>query len=241
MRQFHQEQGKGITMEFFLGYLGKKNNVPGEQHTSQQRKDMLASSYSLHVNENSPDESHVSVQYVDGTACDLSKQPRRVEVRYFCPTDEKIALYSKQQQQQDPTRQSSDKNAHFIESIEEPSSCNYVLKFATTGLCDIAGFVKRESQSTKVKCLRLVDEASDGEPEGNKDTTSQSFSSAQKSDTTTTTVIVEPKAGITPIDAQQQTAPQSEKQQTTDVPEKQQTIAPSEKQPSQEQHHDDKK
>jgi protein OS-9 len=99
--------------------------------------------FDIHIDKNDPAESYISFPFKNGTACDLTNQPRTTEVRMFCASDEKRQLHTANQVRQ----------AHFVGDMEEPTTCGYVLKFYTSVLCNLPGFSKQEQVINKVQCV----------------------------------------------------------------------------------------
>jgi protein OS-9 len=131
IRQYHQDpKTNQVGMEYFLGYSREKNN-----------------NFVTHISAVNPEDSFVSYKYYDGTVCDLTNNPRTTEVRIYCATDEK------KQQLLVMGGYSSGKNTHFIGDIEEPSSCNYILKFYSSDLCKFEGYAKADDVVQKVQCI----------------------------------------------------------------------------------------
>lgn len=85
VRQYHQEKENKITAEFFLGY----------------RKD---DNYEIVLDKSTPEESYVEITFKDGTVCDLTKQPRKIQVRFYCPKNAKEEFEGMQ---------------HFIAAVDE--------------------------------------------------------------------------------------------------------------------------
>mmetsp|Transcript_24966 Transcript_24966/g.38852 ORF Transcript_24966/g.38852 Transcript_24966/m.38852 type:complete len:284 (+) Transcript_24966:43-894(+) len=72
--------------------------------------------------ETAMDEVYVTEMYKGGQKCDLPPQlPRQTEIRWFCdPKRTKGAIFS-------------------LASIEEPSSCSYLVKIVSSLICDLPG------------------------------------------------------------------------------------------------------
>ena len=82
--------------------------------------------------------SFIDQYYNDGTRCDIGTQrTRSTEVRFFCGK----AFSSSQ---------------HFIESIIEPATCSYLLKFYTPLLCDHPRFYKKETTFSYIQCKEVM-------------------------------------------------------------------------------------
>ena len=144
VRQFHQEQHQ-VTAEFFLGH--SKEIQPVTKYLKY---------YDVHINEQSPEESYISMPFEKGTPCDLTKQPRTSEVRIYCATDLK---------RRQLTTGNTDSYANFVGDIEEPSTCNYLVKFYSNLLCQIEGFSpKKETESDTIYCV--PETITTGEEEG---------------------------------------------------------------------------
>lgn len=120
-------------MEFFLGMARDTKNTNIHFITS--------------ISPSSPQDSYISFKYHDGTVCDLTNNARTTEVRVYCATDEK------KQQLLVLGGSVGGKHSNFIGDIEEPSSCNYILKFYSSDLCKFEGFAKADDIIQKVQCI----------------------------------------------------------------------------------------
>ncbi|KAG2382590.1 hypothetical protein C9374_005170 [Naegleria lovaniensis] len=137
VRQFHQEQ-QAVTTEFFLGH--------SKEHPDSKNDPKIIKHFDVHFNDIHPEESYVSIPFDKGTPCDLTRQPRTVEVRMYCATDLK--------RRQLTNTIAHDVHAHFIGDIEEPSTCTYSLKFYSNHLCKLDGFSpKQETESDTIYCI----------------------------------------------------------------------------------------
>lgn len=121
VRQYHQEQKK-VVAEFYLG---------------SRPPQMPKNHYALKMNEQNPYESYAYVEFTNGTICDLTQQPRSVEIRFYCP-----------QQNLD----------HQIIAVEEPLSCKYILKMTSKKLCKLPGFSKKENIVNTIKCVSDIED-----------------------------------------------------------------------------------
>ncbi|EFC38741.1 predicted protein [Naegleria gruberi] len=135
VRQFHQEQHT-VTNEYFLGY--SKEQSPTNKNVKY---------FDINFNEQTPEESYISIPFEKGTPCDLTKQPRTLELRMYCATD------LKRRQLTNPNAH-GEASAHFVGDIEEPSTCSYSLKFYSNHLCKLEGFApKKEYESNTIYCI----------------------------------------------------------------------------------------
>uniref|UniRef100_A0A7S3ZBF1 MRH domain-containing protein n=1 Tax=Lotharella globosa TaxID=91324 RepID=A0A7S3ZBF1_9EUKA len=78
-----------------------------------------------------PSTSYASQEYYDGTTCDLTNLPRKVEVRYVCDAD---------------TTKSR------IMSIQETSTCEYILVIATPLICVNETFQPVQPKLLQISC-----------------------------------------------------------------------------------------
>ena len=76
--------------------------------------------------------------FANGTACDLTGEPRSTEVRFVCAPEASAAP--------------APGAAHFIESVKEPVTCHYVLTLATPLLCTHAAFRVEEAPVAHIRC-----------------------------------------------------------------------------------------
>eukprot|EP01102_Stenamoeba_stenopodia_P011979 TRINITY_DN3725_c0_g1_i1.p1 TRINITY_DN3725_c0_g1~~TRINITY_DN3725_c0_g1_i1.p1 ORF type:complete len:320 (-),score=70.02 TRINITY_DN3725_c0_g1_i1:16-975(-) len=74
--------------------------------------------------------------YIDGTTCDLTNQPRTIEVQYFCTEGDKS----------------------FISEISEPSTCNYQLFVATPLLCRHPDYNSQSERVYPIECYSMPKE-----------------------------------------------------------------------------------
>lgn len=174
LRQYHSEQtpGKGsrTVAEFFLGYsTSQRGDVP---LTEEERLDALVRQYrageiTVHKDLQNPLESFISFPYRDGTVCDISGVPRRAEVRFSCPTNDRLTQTVRKNRQQQllaarkPVPDSlEDIDVSFIHSVEEPRTCDYVVHVYTSELCQFEGFgLRRETPhgaASRIRCARAA-------------------------------------------------------------------------------------
>jgi hypothetical protein len=97
--------------------------------------------------------------FANGTACDLTGEPRSTEVRFVCAPEAGAAPAG------------GAMAAHFIESVKEPVTCHYVLTLATPLLCSHAAFRVEEAPVAHIRCRAAApaahaDGARDGGDEG---------------------------------------------------------------------------
>ena len=78
--------------------------------------------------------------FANGTACDLTGEPRSTEVRFVCAPEAGAA------------QAGVATPAHFIESVKEPVTCHYVLTLATPLLCAHAAFRVEEAPLAHIRC-----------------------------------------------------------------------------------------
>merc|ERR1712226_724938 len=82
------------------------------------------------VLERKPSEIYHSHQFVNGTVCDVTQEPRKTTVQYFCST----------------------KPGDSIIRIEEPATCEYIITVHSAKLCTHPLFSKKETK----KSINLV-------------------------------------------------------------------------------------
>jgi protein OS-9 len=93
--------------------------------------------------------------FANGTACDLTAEPRSTEVRFVCAPEAGAAVAA------------GAAAAHFIESVKEPVTCHYVLTLATPLLCAHAAFRVEEAPVAHIRCRATAPPAAqDGAREG---------------------------------------------------------------------------
>ena len=78
---------------------------------------------------------HVGERYGDGTPCDLTGEPRSVDVHYACDAS---------------------RDAAFIAHVTEPRSCHYVLHVRTPHLCAHAHFGASRRAVNELRCERAL-------------------------------------------------------------------------------------
>ena len=81
--------------------------------------------------------------FANGTACDLTGEPRSTEVRFVCAPEVGAA------------QAGVATPAHFIESVKEPVTCHYVLTLATPLLCAHDAFRVEEAPVAHIRCRAL--------------------------------------------------------------------------------------
>ena len=88
------------------------------------------------------DEAFIKETFSNGQKCDLPPQnPRTTEIRWFCdPQLGPSSSPSSSQQQQVPP-------VFSLVSIEEPSSCAYLVKIASSLVCDMPGVERITEES----------------------------------------------------------------------------------------------
>lgn len=172
LRQFHSkhvpDQQPQVVAEFFLGYA--KNQRDKIALKEPEKLDSLLKQYHdgeilVHRNDVDPLSSYVKFQYQSGTTCDITGKPRHAEVRFYCPTNDKLTqTVRKNRRQQMVSAKMSvpgaldDVKVNFVHSIEEPKTCEYIIKVFTDELCQFDGFgpQKMDTESTvrKIRCVR---------------------------------------------------------------------------------------
>lgn len=95
--------------------------------------------------EDSPEDSHLSIRFYNGSLCDLTKKPRETVIKIFCPPKDKMKPNSE-----------SEEMPHHIASVLEPGSCLYTMNFYSTHLCQLSAFKKKEESVGKmINCYQL--------------------------------------------------------------------------------------
>ena len=84
--------------------------------------------------------------FANGTACDLTGEPRSTEVRFVCAPEAGAA------------QAGVAVSAHFIESVKEPVTCHYVLTLATPLLCAHDAFRVEEAPVAHIRCRATASE-----------------------------------------------------------------------------------
>lgn len=80
-------------------------------------------------------------RYTDGTMCDVTRKPRATTVRYYC-------------------EELLETNEAYIDSVEEPSSCEYTLHVKSGSLCKLDSFlpVGRPRTALDIECRPLLND-----------------------------------------------------------------------------------
>eukprot|EP00466_Bigelowiella_natans_P011298 jgi/Bigna1/87274/estExt_fgenesh1_pg.C_180144 len=116
------------TVDFLLGKKGANSTI------------------SIHKGD-TPATSYASQYYSDGTLCDLTNQPRRIEVRFVCEAE-----LAKSR----------------IVSIQESSTCEYLMHVATPLICTNETFQPVQPKLLEIAC-HPVDEDNGAEDDDNDD------------------------------------------------------------------------
>ncbi len=115
------------TYEFCFGAAVKQFHVDGQ--TGTRVSEFVMGRYEGGSSTLLPDleTRQVKQKYVGGTTCDLSGQPRSIEVRYLCNDKPNGITY--------------------VGELQEPSTCQYALAIVTPLVCDLLG-VRAASKRT---------------------------------------------------------------------------------------------
>jgi len=81
--------------------------------------------------------------FANGTLCELTGAARSAEVRYVCATEGMQGIGGGGE----PVLLSS-----YIDSVKEPSTCMYVITFATPQLCESTAFRPAEEDVARINC-----------------------------------------------------------------------------------------
>ena len=128
VRQFHAE-GDAVLSEFMLGLFSEAETAAAAA-ASPPPGSPAAARYHVHV-------------FSEGTPCDITGKRRSTEVRFLCaPEGSQAAAVVLA-------------GGSFIESIKEPSTCTYVLTFATPLLCKHDAFRVMEPTVSTIACTPL--------------------------------------------------------------------------------------
>ncbi|KAF0701130.1 Aste57867_8353 [Aphanomyces stellatus] len=140
MSQFHREQNGELTAEFSLGAWDADANAALQKNRKAIVSEFLDDTY---------DKAQPAVEqmYDNGTPCDEVGRHRSTRVLMFCPALKKQAPY--------------------IISIQESSTCSYLLKVAVPSLCDHPYFAREERLrsellSQTIHCVPAGEIAADG-------------------------------------------------------------------------------
>jgi hypothetical protein len=103
------------------------------------------SSLDVHVDNSNPDNSYATQEYGDGTKCDLTGGSRKVTVQYIC--DDGIAKSR-------------------ISSIQETSTCEYVMVVATPLICLNEKFQPIQPKLSQIECHPIVNDNGNAKVDG---------------------------------------------------------------------------
>lgn len=85
---------------------------------------------------------YLAQKYTSGTLCDLTKQPREIEIQYHCPTSSSVAGLTNPR----------------IAHVKEVTTCNYQMLVYVPQLCEDRAFRKvKEGSALEIRCRRIVD------------------------------------------------------------------------------------
>jgi len=116
LRQFHAENNVH-TAEFVLGAYSS---------VTAHDPDIIE------VDESTKDGGTYYVQhYIDGTKCDVTGEPRQVEVRFYCAAD----------------------SLNLLASIKEKSTCKYIATFYTPAICNHPSFQVAADPARAIECF----------------------------------------------------------------------------------------
>ncbi len=102
-------------------------------------------------------------QFTGGTPCDLTGGRRSTEVRFVCPPDGAPAPSMPPAAPGSGATGGGDGGmVNFIEGVKEPTTCHYVLTFATPLLCTHAAFRQQESPVAHIRCSPLEQPGGEG-------------------------------------------------------------------------------
>jgi hypothetical protein len=123
---FYDDKTRALTEEYTTG----RND--GTEFSLGRHDGRLYRGFQLHPR-TPTSEPYLSQNYTSGTLCDVgSQEQRKTEVRYFC---------------------SPDSEATVVKSIQEVSTCSYVMQISTRLLCDHESFQgPGETQVKEIVC-----------------------------------------------------------------------------------------
>jgi len=140
VRQFHNDETKGVTAEYHLGYHEEHPTAEGDtkhiQGTSPTPPPAaVGAGNSVMQFGKDATGPYYAVTYLNGTKCDVSGEGRTTEVRFYCSASFPYA------------------NNYF--TIDEPRSCHYVVSFFTNFVCELEEFAAPKERRDTITCHRL--------------------------------------------------------------------------------------
>jgi hypothetical protein len=125
VRQYHDDKNTKTSTEYFLGYAPLIGDDASNRSDDEVDPPKLTHK-GVQV-------AYYSVNYENGTVCDLSGEERKTKISFIC-IDNENADYS------------------FI-SLTETKTCNYELLFATSSLCKHPAFQRPRPNEFEIKCF----------------------------------------------------------------------------------------
>lgn len=123
IHQYHVTELGELTLSYFLGrFPGTDAKLPGKPATPASAVKSETTAKGRRV-------FYLSQWFHSGTKCDLTDQPRQVEIRYKCSG-----------------------TSTGVVSVEEVETCRYVLVYAHPSLCQIPGFQSGEQEENTIIC-----------------------------------------------------------------------------------------
>ena len=130
--QFHQEGDQKTA----LFVLGKKTKHTRQKQLEQEKKEAEEAEEAerLGIPDDVPPgaKEYYIEDYEEGTKCDLSGEPRSVELHFYCSLSNRVGV---------------------ITSIKEPRSCHYVVTVETSMLCSHPHYMKTEEKALPIVCV----------------------------------------------------------------------------------------
>lgn len=121
----------------------------------------------ININKEVPELSYVSFEFKNGTPCDITKEPRSIEIRLSCLSKsmiQKIAninsLTQNSPQKPEDITAGAKQMVIYPDTITEPGTCKYLLKIYAASLCEIEGFGGSGSKDSDAKSNQFVDSSS---------------------------------------------------------------------------------
>jgi len=116
--------------------LGKKTKHTRQKQLEQEKKEAEEAEEAerLGIPDDVPPgaKEYYIEDYEEGTKCDLSGEPRSVELHFYCSLSNRVGV---------------------ITSIKEPRSCHYVVTVETSMLCSHPHYMKTEEKALPIVCV----------------------------------------------------------------------------------------
>ncbi|PSC72091.1 endoplasmic reticulum lectin 1-like isoform B [Micractinium conductrix] len=122
VRQYRKRGDNQVEIEYLLGIHDELEQAEDEDAIQVDTSDVSGGM------------RYITQLYSEGEECDLTGQPRQVEVRFTC---------------------GADAGGTRLLSIKEPASCAYVLTVATPRLCKHPAFAEQPQAASLIRCHPL--------------------------------------------------------------------------------------